>query len=75
MKATIYQRIVKEGKDGVIITRSKLSDGNNYYLTLVTISDGEIKTIIEKAIQGGTILSERKAIREAKKYLASISKF
>ena len=72
---TNYQKIVREGKNGIIITRSKLSDGNNYYLTLVALSNGEIKTIIEKAIQGGTILSERKAIKEAKKYLTETSKF
>ena len=46
-----------------------------YYLEFNPISNKWIEALIKKAIQNGKLLDERKAIREAKKYLIDVTKF
>lgn len=53
----------------VIITRTKLSDGYNYYLMLLTLASNKKFVINESYKQKQSILSEAKAITEAKKLL------
>jgi hypothetical protein len=53
----------------VIITRSKLSDGYNYYLTLLSKQSSGRILINESYKQKESILSEKLAIATAKKLL------
>jgi len=52
---------------GVIINRTKLSDGYNYYLTLINGSNTSFINESYKQIE--SILSEKKAIQQAKKLI------
>jgi hypothetical protein len=53
----------------VIITRTKLSDGYNYYLMLLTLNPSKKYVIDGRYKQKNSILSEASAIKEAKSLL------
>jgi hypothetical protein len=53
----------------VIITRTKLSDGYNYYLMLLTLNSSKKYVIDGRYKQKNSILSEVSAIKEAKSIL------
>ena len=53
----------------VIITRTKLSDGYNYYLMLLTLNSSKKYVIDGRYKQKNSILSEASAIKEAKSLL------
>jgi hypothetical protein len=54
---------------GVIISRSKLADGFNYYLTYMTLNAFKTYVINNSYKQKESIMSEAKAIAEAKKLI------
>ena len=54
---------------GVLISRSKLADGFNYYLTYMTLGAFKTYVINDSYKQKESIMSEAKAIAEAKKLI------